>query len=158
VKLRGVDASHLSGLSGKLSSVFADSRGWSLGGAVAFREVTSDCNFTVWLSAADQMPTFGAICDSTWSCAVSPNVFINFDRWQGASSAWNAADGALDDYRSMVINHETGHWFGFNHSSCGGAGQPAPVMQQQSINLQGCVFNPWPTASEQARLRSSLGL
>jgi hypothetical protein len=52
----------------------------------------------------------------------------------------------------MVINHEVGHFIGFGHASCGGAGQPAPVMQQQSISLQGCKFNPWPTASELDRV------
>ncbi|MET1033315.1 MAG: DUF3152 domain-containing protein, partial [Candidatus Saccharimonadales bacterium] len=99
-----------------------------------------------------------AICDSLWSCRVGPNVVINFDRWQGASSSWNANGGTLDDYRHMVINHETGHWLGFGHASCGGAGQLAPVMQQQSIDLQGCKFNPWPSTSEITTLRRTLGL
>lgn len=155
---RGVYASYLSGLEAKLSSVFADSRGWGLDGRVSFVKVSTGCSMTVWLTAASQMPTFGAICDSDWSCTVSPNVILNFDRWQGASSAWNSAGGSLDDYRSMVINHEVGHWFGFGHAFCGGAGQPAPVMQQQSISLAGCAFNPWPKANETLNLKSNLGL
>lgn len=158
IAAKGVDASNLAGLSSKLASTYSDGRGWGLSGDVSFVEVKSGCNFTVWLTAAPLMSTFGAICDSLWSCAVSPNVIINFDRWTGASAAWNAAGGSLDNYRSMVINHETGHWLGFGHSFCPGAGQPAPVMQQQSISLQGCSFNPWPTASEQASLRRTLGL
>lgn len=155
---RGVDSSYLGGLNTKLASVFSDPRGWNLDGLVSLNKVDSGCTMTVWLSAASQMSSFGAICDSDWSCRVGANVVINFDRWQGASAAWNAAGGSLDDYRSMVINHETGHWFGFYHSDCGGAGQPAPVMQQQSISLQGCTFNPWPTASEKARLKANLGI
>lgn len=158
VSAKGVDSSYLSALRSKLKSTYADSRGWGLDGDVAFNQVTSGCNFTVWLSAASQMSTFGAICDSDWSCRVGPNVIINFDRWQGASSAWNAAGGSLDDYRSMVINHETGHWLGFGHKHCSGAGQLAPVMQQQSINLEGCKFNPWPLPSELTVLRNSLRL
>jgi len=158
VSATGVDASHLSGLKGKLQTTFADPRGWGLEGAVAFTEVTTGCNFTVALTAAALMPTYGAICDSLWSCMVPPNVVINFDRWQGASDSWNAAGGSLDDYRSMVINHETGHWLGFYHANCGGAGQSAPVMQQQSIDLQGCTFNPWPTVGERATLASRLGI
>ncbi len=155
---RGVDASYLSGLEAKLAAVYADSRGWGLDGQVALVQANSGCGFTVWLSAASQMPTFGAICDSTWSCRVGTSVVINLDRWLGATDAWNSAGGNLEDYRVMVINHETGHWFGFGHANCPGAGQPAPIMMQQSIDLQGCMFNPWPLPSELAALRSSLGL
>lgn len=156
--VKGVSTSYLGGLQNKLASVFADSRGWGLGGQVSLTRATSGCDFTVWLTESSQMPSFGAICDTTWSCRVGPNVVINFARWQNASPAWNANGGSLNDYRSMVINHETGHWFGFYHKFCGGAGQAAPVMQQQSIDLQGCKFNPWPTAAERAELKRSLGL
>lgn len=156
--VRGVSESELTGLNAKLQSVYADSRGWNLSGLIRFEKVDSNCEFRVWLSSADQMPTFGAICDPEWSCAVTPNVIINYDRWRLASSAWNAQGGSLDDYRSMVINHETGHWFGLNHLHCSGAGQPAPVMQQQSIDLQGCTFNAWPTVSEQNMLKQRLNL
>ena len=65
-----------------------------------------------------------------------------------ATPSWNAAGGSLRDYRHMVVNHETGHWLGHGHASCTGAGQPAQVMQQQSMSLQGCSFNAWPTTSE----------
>lgn len=158
VATRGVDTSHLPTMRTMLKSAFSDDRGWSLDGLVSFQEVSSGCSFTVWLAAAEQMPSFGTICDSMWSCRVGPNVVLNFDRWQSASPAWNANGGTLEEYRNMVINHETGHWLGFGHSHCPGTGQPAPVMQQQSINLQGCEFNAWPTASERDSLRRSLGL
>jgi hypothetical protein len=155
---RGVATSNLSALRSKLAGTYSDSRGWSLGGRVEFKESSSGCDFTVWLAEASQMPTFGAICDSMWSCRVGSNVVINYDRWTGASPAWNANGGTLDGYRDMVINHETGHWLGFGHDHCPGAGQSAPVMQQQSIDLQGCTFSPWPSASEQSVLRKRLGL
>jgi hypothetical protein len=158
VQLKGVDSSQQATFENKLRATLADGRGWSLGGQVSFTQVGSGCNMHVWLTAADQMPSFGAICDSTWSCTVSPNVVINYDRWSGASPAWNAAGGSLEDYRTMVINHEVGHWLGFGHKQCPGAGQPAPVMQQQSIDLQGCTFNSWPLPSELATLRSWYGI
>lgn len=158
VAAKGVAGSNLSGFAAKLAAVYADSRGWGLKGQVVLTKVTSGCDFTAWLSAASQVPSFGGVCDSIWSCRIGNNVVINFDRWQHATTAWNNAGGSLDDYRSMVINHETGHWFEFGHSYCSGAGQPAPVMQQQSIDLQGCKFNPWPTATERANLKSALGL
>ncbi len=156
--VRGVDAGELAGLIPKLASVYADPRGWSGAGSMALQHVATGCQFTVWLAAADQMPAFGAICTSDWSCRSGTNVVINYDRWRHASDAWNKAGGSLDNYRTMVINHETGHWFGFGHQDCGGAGLAAPVMQQQSIDLQGCVFNQWPTGAEQARLKATLGI
>ena len=155
---RGVDASFVPGLDAKLASVFADKRSWGLDGLVGLSKTSSGCNFTVWLSAASQMSSFGSICDAEWSCRVGPNVVINFNRWQGASASWNASGGSLEDYRVMVINHEVGHWFGFGHANCGAAGQLAPVMQQQSIDLQGCKFNPWPLPSELTALKTSLGI
>lgn len=158
VASRGVSSSYLGGLSSKLASVLSDSQGWGLKGQVKFSKVNSGCSFTVWLSAASQMPSFGGLCDSMWSCRSGSNVVINFTRWQNASPAWNASGGSLDNYRSMVINHEVGHWLGFAHRYCAGSGQLAPVMQQQSINLQGCKFNPWPTSTELLSLKNSLGI
>ncbi len=159
VAAKGVDQSYLGTLKSKLQAVYGDSRGWSVNGQVQFSPVASGCSFTVWLTAADLVPSFSStICDNIWSCRVGNNVILNFDRWSGASSAWNSAGGTLDEYRSMVINHETGHWLGFSHRYCSGAGQPAPVMQQQSISLQGCSFNAWPTASEIQALKKSKGL
>lgn len=153
VAAKGVSSSYLGAFRSKLQAVYADERGWGLGGSIIFKEVSSGCSFTAWLTKAELVPSFSSvICDSTWSCRVGNNVIINFDRWSNASPAWNAAGGDLDEYRSMVINHETGHWLGFRHRYCGGAGQPAPVMQQQSINLQGCRFNAWPTESEKNSL------
>jgi hypothetical protein len=136
----------------KLAAVYGDPRGWNKGGAITFVYAASNCDFTVWLSAAANMTSFGSICDNYYSCTVKPNVIINYDRWMGATDPWNAAGGNLEDYRVMVINHESGHWLGYGHRSCPGAGQLAPVMQQQSIDLQGCKFNPWPTAAELAVL------
>ncbi len=158
VAARGVEESALSALSIKLASVYGDVRGWGLDGQVAFSKVSDGCNFTVWLAAPEQMSSFGAICDAEWSCAVTPNVVINYKRWQEASPAWTAGGGNLDDYRSMVINHETGHYLSFGHKNCPAAGEAAPVMQQQSIDLAGCKFNAWPLASELNELKTVLGI
>lgn len=124
-----------------------DGRGWARMN-VKFVEVESGGQFTLVLSEASQLPSFSSGCDATYSCAVGNYVIINQDRWQGATPSWNNAGGSLRDYRHMVVNHEVGHWLGHGHANCPGAGQPAAVMQQQSINLQGCSFNPWPLTSE----------
>lgn len=102
------------------------------------------------------MATFGRACDVVWSCRNGRNVVINEERWLGASPAWNEAGGSLSDYRQMVVNHETGHWLGFGHSQCGAPGAAAPVMEQQSMGLQGCAANPWPLAGEREILARKL--
>lgn len=159
VQLKNVSASELAGFKSKVAQVLADNRGWSLGGKVKFVAVDSGCQFTAWLSAPNDVAAFSpSICDSYYSCRVGNNVIINYDRWVGATNPWNAAGGGLSDYRNMVINHEVGHWLGFGHSNCPGGGQPAPVMQQQSISLQGCKFNPWPTQTELVSLAKKYGL
>lgn len=125
-----------------------DARGWARMGVI-FKEVASGGQFTLVLSEASQVPSFSpGGCDAQYSCRAGRYVIINQDRWLGATSSWNSAGGTLRDYRHMVINHETGHWLGHGHQACGGAGQAAPVMQQQSISLQGCSFNAWPLTSE----------
>lgn len=124
-------------------------QGWSKAG-IAFKRVSSGGDFTLVLSEPARVAAASSICDSYYSCRVGRYVIINDDRWRGATPSWNNAGGSLRDYRHMVVNHETGHWLGYGHRNCPGPGLPAPVMQQQSISLQGCVFNPWPTASEVA--------
>lgn len=124
-----------------------DARGWSRLG-VKFVQVQSGGTLHLVLAQASLLPSYSSGCTADWSCTVGNTVIINDDRWTNASTAWNAQGGSLRDYRHMVINHETGHWLGHGHEYCSGAGKVAPVMQQQSIDLMGCSFNPWPLASE----------
>lgn len=148
VATRGVITASFAGFKTDANQTLNDSRGWARMG-VRFEEVASGGMFTLVLSQASQMTTFSATgCDTQYSCNVGRFVIINQDRWQGATPSWNNAGGSLRNYRHMVINHETGHWLGHGHAHCSGAGQPAAVMQQQSIDLEGCKFNPWPLASE----------
>ncbi|HLZ14954.1 MAG TPA: DUF3152 domain-containing protein [Candidatus Saccharimonadales bacterium] len=158
VQTRGNTASYVDSLKAKLANVYTDLRGWSLDGQVEFDYATTACDFTVWLSSADQMSSFGAICDDYWDCEVSNNVVVNLDRWLSTTPSWQAYGGSVDDYRTMLINHETGHMLGFYHWQCPGPAQPAPVMMQESINLGGCVFNIWPTTAELTALRQMIGL
>lgn len=121
--------------------------GWRAGGVV-FQQVASGGNMTLVLAEPSRVDSAASYCDAFYSCRVGRYAIINEDRWLGATSSWNNGGGSLRDYRHMVVNHEVGHWLGYGHKYCGGAGQKAPVMQQQSINLRGCTVNPWPLRSE----------
>lgn len=126
---------------------FADPRGWRSAG-ITFRRVERGGDFTVWLAEAGTVPGFGVGCSASWSCRVGRDVVVNQTRWQRATTSWRASGQSLRGYRHLVVNHETGHWFGHGHVGCGGRGQPAPVMMQQSMGLDGCRFNPFPLRSE----------
>jgi hypothetical protein len=78
-----------------------------------------------------------------FSCQNGPVVALNADRWRTATPQWS---GDLDAYRRMLVNHEVGHLLGQHHpiSQCPHQGQPAPLMAQQSTELNGCLPNPWP--------------
>lgn len=147
ISTKGATGSDLGQFSAQVNETLNHSRGWAQLG-VSFQQVPSGGNFNLVLSEASLLPTFSSGCSAEWSCRVGVSVIINDLRWSGASEAWRASGGSLRDYQHMVVNHEVGHWLGHGHLHCPGPGQPAPVMQQQSIDLQGCQFNPWPLPSE----------
>lgn len=147
VKTRGNVTASLTTFKKLAQQTYDDPRGWRAMG-VKFKRVSKGGDFTLVLSQASKVPSFSSVCSSTYSCRVGRNVIINQTRWQQATPTWNAKKGSLRNYRHMVINHETGHWFERGHASCGGKGRLAPVMQQQSKGLQGCKINPWPKKSE----------
>ncbi|MEP6622932.1 MAG: DUF3152 domain-containing protein, partial [Acidimicrobiia bacterium] len=152
IAVRGTVHSDVNEFVAAVESTYADDRGWAAAG-FDFVRVPSGGALTVWLSQAALVPSFGAPCDSFYSCRQGSNAIINDDRFAAGSPYW---PGALSDYRHMVINHETGHWIGFGHSGCAGPGQLAPVMMQQSKGLLGCVTNPWPLPGEIAGARATI--
>ena len=96
------------------------------------------------------------------SCFTSEGnrVVLNESRWVRGATTFQ---GDLGLYRQYLINHEVGHSIGYaKHEPCGGQGQLAPVMMQQTLNLNNselykidpgevypdnnltCSLNPWP--------------
>jgi hypothetical protein len=142
---------------------YRDPRGWSLAGAIRFERVPApeEADFTLVVAEADTIPNFSEACvngltgEPDASCTTGNYVIINDVRW---------TDGALGDpypldtFRMQEINHETGHWLGQDHYTCGAAGEPAPVNQQQFRHLAGCLPNEWPLPWEQALVAFRHGL
>lgn len=134
-------------------STLNDPRGWPRAGAV-FQEADGTdpnaCSMTLTLAAADQMTSFSTECSDEYSCRVGNDVVINVDRWNNATEGWLNVGGTVSRYRTMVINHEVGHRLGHldNELTCPAVNQPAPLMQQQSMDLLGCVPNEWPLDEE----------
>lgn len=138
-------------------STLNDPRGWPRAGAVFQENEGADpnadpnaCSMTLTLAAADQMTSFSTECSDEYSCRVGNDVVINIDRWNNATEGWLNAGGTVERYRTMVINHEVGHRLGHldNELTCPAVNQPAPLMQQQSMDLLGCVPNEWPLDEE----------
>ena len=133
-------------------STLGDPKGWSRAG---FRLVhRADAKFTVVLAEGTEVDKLCLPYDTygQYSCQNGPTVALNADRWRTATPKWT---GSLDDYRRYLVGHEVGHLLGLRHPrvQCPAAGQRAPLMGQQSTELNGCLPNPWPLDSEVAVAR-----
>ncbi len=139
----GATDGDISGLAAKLESTYADSRGWGLGGLILYNQVASGCNYTVWLVLPSAMDSFSPACHNQSTCRVGNNVVLNRDNWNTPPNNWT---GTAEDYRSELINHETGHWLGFDHLACG-KGATAPI-QATNVLIWGCSPNWWSVPAE----------
>jgi hypothetical protein len=76
------------------------------------------------------------------SCWNGSRAVLNLTRWMRGASTYG---DDLAAYRDYLVSHEVGHGLGHGHVHCPGAGRPAPVMVQQTKDLEGCTAWPWPT-------------
>jgi Protein of unknown function (DUF3152) len=128
---------------------------WTAGG-LRLQRVPGDAghDFTVVLATS---ATAGRLCATAGldvvgaglpeggvSCETGRQVVLNLSRWRLSVPEYVDAGVPLEVYRQMLVNHEVGHQLGAGHEACPGQGEPAPVMQQQTLSLDGCEPNPWP--------------
>lgn len=121
-----------------------DPRGWQRAGFDLVRR--EDAPYVIVLAEGDEVD---ALCrpyetSGRYSCQNGAVVALNADRWRTATSEWT---GDLRAYRQMLVNHEVGHLLHLHHPvepQCPQPGDPAPVMAQQSTELDGCRPNAWP--------------
>ncbi len=141
---RRVDDAATEGFAAFVERVLTDDRGWSRAGFV-FSFDDADFDYTVVLAEGSEVDSLCLPYDTfgRFSCQIGPTVALNADRWRTAVDSWPVS---LDEYRTMLVNHEVGHLIGQHHPAtrCPGDGQLAPVMAQQSSGVAPCLANPWP--------------
>lgn len=131
------------GFAAVVRETLTDRRGWQPAG---FEFVfADDAPYRIVLAEGPEVDRLCRPYDTggRFSCQNGPVVALNAERWRSATPQWT---GDLDSYRRMLVNHEVGHLLGQHHpaAQCPQPGQLAPVMAQQSTELDGCLPNPWP--------------
>ncbi|MFJ6198721.1 DUF3152 domain-containing protein [Micromonospora sp. NPDC092111] len=140
----GIDDVDVERFGREVAVVLADRRGWTADGRWRLQRVgaADPADFTVLLTTpVTRGELCGDISDRYTSCRNGDRVVINVARWARGVPGFR---GDLASYRSYVLNHEVGHRLGRGHERCPAAGGPAPVMQQQTLGLHGCLPNAWP--------------
>jgi hypothetical protein len=126
-----------------VESTLSDPRGWSRAGFRLVRR--ADAPYLIVLAEGHEVDQLCLPHDTygEYSCQRSEVVALNAERWREATPKWT---GDLATYRRMLVNHEVGHLLGQPHPrpQCPQPGRPAPLMAQQSTELDGCLPNPWP--------------
>jgi uncharacterized protein DUF3152 len=139
-----------------VENTLGNERSWIASGELRFQRVAgrSGSDFTIYLATTGTTARLcaavgldvvgGQLPEGGVSCRTSGQVVLNLTRWRLSVPHYVDAEVPLEAYRQMLVNHEVGHQLGYGHEACPEDGEPAPVMQQQSIDLDGCEPYPWP--------------
>jgi hypothetical protein len=144
----------LAAFASTVDKTLGDPRGWTASRQLRLQRVSpaEPADFTIYLATpetAREMCAQGKVDivekgEPYTSCRAPGKVILNLARWRLSVPDYVAAGVPLDTYRQYMVNHEVGHELGHGHEVCPGKGKPAPVMQQQTLALRGCVANAWP--------------
>ena len=147
-----------------------DPRGWTHDPDFAFQHVDEnqlpageEPDLRIQLSSTETTHKHcGNDIEMETSCftPIGNRVIINESRWVRGAVPFH---GDLGAYRQYLINHEVGHGIGYAaHEPCGGDGELAPIMMQQTLSLNNsqlrdiaagelypddnatCRYNAWP--------------
>ncbi|AKE41956.1 putative secreted protein [Corynebacterium kutscheri] len=140
-------------------------KGWTADRRYRFEHVAADQNpdLRIQLSSVETThKACGNDIDMETSCfyPTEGRVVVNESRWVRGAAPFQ---GDIGSYRQYLLNHEVGHGIGYAaHVPCGGNGELAPIMMQQTLSLSNaelyaidpeevydddgavCVANPWP--------------
>ena len=123
-------------------STLNDPRSWGHGGAMTFARTDGPAQIVVRLAspATSASQCLPLVTGGRLSCSEGVYAVLTSYRWFHGQSEFSG----LTQYRRYVVNHEVGHVLGHGHLHCPGAGQLAPVMQQQTKGVAPCRPNAWP--------------
>ncbi|MDQ7904474.1 DUF3152 domain-containing protein [Phytohabitans sp. ZYX-F-186] len=140
---RGIDGIAPDAFAVEVTRTLSDPRSWTGDGRWRLQRVGngSPYDFTVYLTTPGTRDDLCPGDDGYTSCRNGERVVLNVARWVHGVPRYGAP---LDAYRQYLVNHEVGHRLGHGHEKCPGLGRPAPVMQQQTLGLHGCVAYGWP--------------
>jgi hypothetical protein len=131
-----------------VDTILSDPRGWTAGGTLRFQRVSGAQgeDFIVDLASPVRSAAMcredGLDTEEYTNCRLADGrVVLNSARWLTGVAGYGAP---LSEYRAYAVNHEVGHQLGYGHELCPGPGEPAPVMQQQTLGLGGCQPYGWP--------------
>ncbi len=140
------------GFAHALQEILFAERGWGARRDVAFKQIRRRHDTEILLAKARTVDRLCAPLQTNgrYSCTQGERIVLNVRRWRQAVDHWHASRA---NYRRMLVGHEMGHRLGLGHRNCRGGGSRAPIMQQQSIGLQGCRPGWWPLAGELRAVR-----